>query len=123
MEFALSLAAMFIAIVAMLAINYFIYKREKMLLEINESYRDLNYHLFDELFETRKVAKSLSNELDGYRSKIFDFISYFNATYSNTKLDFDEDKRMIVIEDIVSDDETSTEEEITQQTENKDENQ
>lgn len=119
MEFALSLAAMFIAIVAMLAINLFIYKREKTLLEINESYRDLNYHLFDELFETRKVAKSLSNELDEYRSKIFDFISYFNATYSNTKLDFDEDKRMIVIEDIDTDDETSTEEEITQQTENK----
>lgn len=123
MEFVLSLAAMFIAIVAMLAINYFIYKREKMLLEINESYRDLNYHLFDELFETRKVAKSLSNELDEYRSKIFDFISYFNATYSNTKLDFDEDKRMIVIEDIDTDDETPTEEEITQQNEEENENQ
>lgn len=123
MEFALSLAAMFIAIVAMLAINYFIFKREKTLLEINESYRDLNYHLFDELFETRKVVKSLSNELDEYRSKIFDFIAYFNATYSNTKLDFDEDKKMIIVEDIDTDDETPTEEEITQQNEEENENQ
>ena len=36
MEFILSLLAMLVVFVVMLAINYIVYKREKTLLEINE---------------------------------------------------------------------------------------
>ena len=123
MEFVLSLAAMFMAIVAMLAINYFIYKREKTLLELVEKYKSLYFRLLDEWAELKKTLVRVNNEREAYRKAIDDCIENFNAVYSNTKLSFDEDKCAFVIEDIVSDDETPTEEEITQQTENKDENQ
>ena len=123
MEFVLSLAAMFIAIVAMLAINYFIYKREKTLLELVEKYKSFYFRLLDEWAELKKTLVRVNNEREAYRKAIDDCIENFNAVYSNTKLSFDEDKCAFVIEDIVSDDETPTEEEITQQTENKDENQ
>ena len=49
-------------------------------------------------------------------------IENFNATYSNTRLSFDEAKCAFVIEDIDVDDNLPTEEEITQQTENNNEN-
>ena len=123
MEFVLSLAAMFMAIVAMLAINYFIYKREKTLLELVEKYKSFYFRLLDEWAELKKTLVRVNNEREAYRKAIDDCIENFNAVYSNTKLSFDEDKCAFVIEDIVSDDETPTEEEITQQTENKDENQ
>ena len=114
---------MFIAIVAMLAINYFIYKREKTLLELVEKYKSFYFRLLDEWAELKKTLVRVNNEREAYRKAIDDCIENFNAVYSNTKLSFDEDKCAFVIEDIVSDDETPTEEEITQQTENKDENQ
>ena len=123
MEFVLSLAAMFIAIVAMLAINYFIYKREKTLLVLVEKYKSFYFRLLDEWAELKKTLVRVNNEREAYRKAIDDCIKNFNAVYANTKLSFDEDKCAFVIEDIVSDDEMPTEEEITQQTENKDENQ
>ena len=123
MEFTLSLAAMFIAIVAMLAINHLIYKREKSLLEINEKYKSFYFRLLDEWTELKKTLSRVYDEKEAYRKAIDDCVENFNAIYSNTKLSFDEDKCAFVIEDIVSDDEIPTEEEITQQTENKDENQ
>ena len=122
MEFVLSLAAMFIAIVAMLAINHFIYKREKSLLELVEKYKSFYFRQLDDWYELKKTLARVYNEREAYRKAIDDFIENFNAIYSNTKLSFDEDKCAFVIEDIVSDDETPTEEEITQQNENNNEN-
>lgn len=122
MEFVLSLAAMFIAIVAMLAINYFIYKREKTLLELAEKYKSFYFRQLDDWYELKKTLVRSNNEAIAYRKAIDDCIENYNAVYANTKLSFDEDKCAFVIEDIVSDDEMPTEEEITQQTEIKDEN-
>ena len=123
MEFVLSLAAMFIAIVAMLAINYFIYKREKTLLELAEKYKSFYFRQLDDWYELKKTLVRSNNEAIAYRKAIDDCIENYNAVYANTKLSFDEDKCAFVIEDIVSDDEMPTEEEITQQTENNNENQ
>ena len=123
MEFALSLAAMFIAIVAMLAINHFIYKREKTLLELVEKYKSFYFRQLDDWYELKQTLARVYNEKEAYRKAIDDCIENFNAIYSNTKLSFDEDKCAFVIEDIVSDDETPTEEEITQQNEEENENQ
>ena len=122
MEFVLPLAAMLIAIVAMLAINYFIYKREKTLLELVEKYKSFYFRLLDEWGDLKKTLVRVNNEREAYRKAIDDCIENFNAVHSNAKLSFDEDKCAFVIEDIVSDDETPTEEEIMQQNENNDEN-
>ena len=123
MEFILSVAAVLIVFVAMLAINYVVYKREKTLLEINEKYQKLYDCSLDDCVELRELVVSTDNDKDAYREAIDDFIENFNATYSNTRLSFDKEKCAFVIEDIDVDDSLPTEEEITQQTENKDENQ
>ena len=123
MEFILSVAAVLIVFVAMLAINYVVYKREKTLLEINEKYKRLYFRSLDDCVELRELVVSTDNEKDAYRKAIDDFIENFNATYSNTRLSFDEEKCAFVIEDIDVDDSLPTEEEITQENENKDENQ
>ena len=107
-----------VAFVAMLAINHIIYKREKTLLEISEKYKSLYFHLLDEDLDLRKIIVKTDREKDAYRKAINDCIEMFNATYSNTRLSFDEDKCAFVIEDIDVDDSLPTEEEITQQTEN-----
>ena len=122
MEFILSLAAVLIVFVAMLAINYVVYKREKTLLEINEKYKKLYGCSLDDCVELRELVVSTDNEKEAYRKAIDDFIEMFNATYSNTRLSFDEAKCAFVIEDIDVDDNLPTEEEITQQNENDDEN-
>ena len=123
MEFILSLAAMFAMAAVVLAINYIIYKREKTLLEINEKYKKLYDCSLDDCVELRELVVSTDNEKDAYRKAIDDFIENFNATYSNTKLSFDEDKCAFVIKDIDVDDKPTTEEEITQQEGNSNENQ
>ena len=123
MEFALSLAAMFIAIVAMLAINYVVYKREKTLLEINEKYKKFYNLSLEERVELESILVRTNKEKEAYRKAIDDCIENFNAIYSNTKLSFDEAKCAFVIEDIDVDDSLPTEEEITQQNEKEDENQ
>lgn len=123
MEFILSVAAVLIVFVAMLAINYVVYKREKTLLEINEKYKRFYNRSLDDCVELRELVVSTDNEKEAYRKAIYDCIEMFNATYSNTRLSFDEEKCAFVIEDIDVDDSLPTEEEITQQTENKDENQ
>lgn len=123
MEFIVSLAVMFIAIVAMLAINHFIYKREKTLLELVEKYKSFYFRLLDEWAELKKALVRVNNEREAYRKAIDDCVKNFNMVYANAKLSFDEGKCAFVIEDIVSDDEMPTEEEITQHTENNDENQ
>ena len=122
MEFILSLTTMLIAFVAMLAINYVVYKREKTLLEINEKYKKFYNLSLEERVELESILVRTNKEKEAYKRAIEDCIENFNATYSNTKLSFDEEKCAFVIEDIVSDDETPTEEEITQQTENNNEN-
>ena len=122
MEFILSLLAMLAVPVIMLAINYVVYKREKTLLEINEKYKRFYSRSLDDCVELRELVVSTDNEKEAYRKAIDDCIEMFNATYSNTRLSFDEAKCAFVIEDIDVDDSLPTEEEITQQTENNNEN-
>ena len=122
MEFILSVVAMLVAVIAMLAINHVIYKREKTLLEINEKYKKLYDCSLDDCVELRELVVSTDNEKEAYRKAIDDFIENFNATYSNTKLSFDEAKCAFVIEDIDVDDSLPAEEEITQENEREDEN-
>ena len=122
MEFILSLLAILVVFVVMLAINYIIYKREKTLLEINEKYKNLYDCSLDDCVELRELVISTDNEKEAYRKAIDDFIENFNATYSNTRLSFDEAKCAFVIEDIDVDDNLPTEEEITQQNKNNNEN-
>ena len=122
MEFILSVAAVLIVFVAMLAINYVVYKREKTLLEINEKYKRFYNRSLDDCVELRELVVSTGNEKEAYRKAIDDCIEMFNATYSNTKLSFDEAKCAFVIEDVDVDDSLPTEEKITQHNENKDEN-
>ena len=111
-----------VAFVAMLAINHIIYKREKTLLEISEKYKSLYFHLLDEDLDLRKIIVKTDREKDAYKKAIYDCIENFNEVYSNTKLSFDEEVCAFVVEDIDVDDSLPTKEEITQQTENKDEN-
>ena len=122
MEFILSVVAMLVAVIAMLSINHIIYKREKTLLEINEKYKRFYSRSLDDCVELRELVVSTDNEKEAYRKAIDDCIEMFNATYSNTRLSFDEAKCAFVIEDIDVDDSLPTEEEITQQTENNNEN-
>ena len=123
MEFILSLTTMLIAFVAMLAINYVVYKREKTLLEINEKYKKFFNRSLDDLFELKSLLVRTDKEREAYKKAIEDCIENFNATYSNTKLSFDEDKCAFVIEDVNVDDSLTTEEEITPQNEKDNENQ
>ena len=122
MEFIVSLAAMFAIAAVVLAINYIIYKREKTLLEINEKYKKLYDCSLEDCVELRRLVVSTDEEKEAYKEAIDDFIEMFNATYSNTKLSFDEAKCAFVIEDIDVDDSLTTEKEITQENEKEDEN-
>ena len=122
MEFILLLTTMLIAFVAMLAINYVVYKREKTLLEINEKYKKFYNLSLEECVELKSILVRTDKEKEAYKKAIDDCIENFNRIYSNTKLHFDEDKCAFVIEDINMGDSLTTEEEITQQTENNDEN-
>ena len=122
MEFILSLAAAFVAMAGMLALSYIVYQREKTLLEINEKYKRFYNRSLDDCVELRELVVSTDNEKEAYRKAINDCIENFNATYSNTRLSFDEEKYAFVIEDIDVDDNLPTEEEITQQNEKQDEN-
>ena len=122
MEFILSLAAVLIAFVAMLAINYVVYKREKTLLEINEKYKKFFNYSLEDCVELKRLVVSTDKEKQAYKKAIDDCIENFNKVYSNTKLHFDEDKCAFVIEDIDVDDNLPTEEEITQQNEKDNEN-
>ena len=122
MEFILSVAAVLIVFVAMLAINYVVYKREKTLLEINEKYKRFYNRSLEECVELKSILVRTDKEKEAYRKAIDDCIEMFNATYSNTRLSFDEEKCAFVIEDVDVDDSLPTEEKITQQTENNNEN-
>ena len=122
MEFILSLTAAFVAMAGMLALSYIVYQREKTLLEINEKYKRFYNRSLDDCVELRELVVSTDNEKEAYRKAIDDCIEMFNATYSNTRLSFDEEKCAFVIEDIDVDDSLPTKEEITQQNENNDEN-
>ena len=114
---------MLVAFVAMLAINYVVYKREKTLLEINEKYKKFYNLSLEECVELKSILVRTDKEKEAYKRAIEDCIENFNTTYSNTKLSFDEAKCAFVIEDIDVDDSLTTEKEITQQTENNNENQ
>lgn len=122
MEFILSLAAMLVAFVAMLAINHIVYKREKTLLEINEKYKKFYNLSLEECVELKSILVRTDKEKEAYKRAIEDCIENFNKVYTNTKLSFDEAKCAFVIEDIDVDDNLSTEEEITKQNEKEDEN-
>ena len=106
----------------MLAINHIVYKREKTLLEINEKYKKLYNCSLEDCVELRRLVVSTDKEKQACKKAIDDCIEMFNATYSNTRLSFDEAKCAFVIEDIDVDDSLPTEEEITQQNEKEDEN-
>ena len=110
-------------LVTTLLISFVVYKRENALLELISKYKYFYFRQMDDWYELKKALVRSNNEAIAYRKAIDDCVENFNAIYSNTKLSFDEGKCAFVIEDIVSDDEMPTEEEITQQTENKDENQ
>ena len=122
MEFILSLLAMLAVPVIMLAINYVVYKREKTLLEINEKYKKFYNLSLEECVELKSILVRTDKEKEAYRKAIEDCIEVFNATYSNTRLSFDEAKCAFVIEDIDVDDSLTTEKEITQENEKEDEN-
>ena len=122
MEFVLSLAVMLVVFVAMLAINYIVYKREKTLLEINEKYKKFYNLSLEECVELKSILVRTDKEKEAYKRAIEDCIENFNTTYSNTKLSFDEAKCAFVIEDIDVDDSLTTEKEITQENEKEDEN-
>ena len=122
MEFILSLLAMLAVPVIMLAINYVVYKREKTLLEINEKYKKFYNLSLEECVELKSILVRTDKEKEAYKKAIYDCIKNFNEIYSNTKLSFDEELCAFVVEDIDVDDSLTTEKEITQQTENKDEN-
>lgn len=113
---------MLIASATVLVVNYVVYKREKTLLEIIEKYKKYYYYLLDDWGELKRLLIRTDKEKEAYKKAIDDFIENFNATYSNTRLSFDEAKCAFVIEDIDVDDSLPTEEEITQQTENNNEN-
>ena len=66
MEFILSVAEVLIVFVAMLAINYVVYKREKTLLEINEKYKRLYFRSLDEEIDQRKIIVQTENEKVAY---------------------------------------------------------
>lgn len=118
----LSLVAMLVAVIAMLAINYIIYKREKTLIEINEKYKKFYNLSLEECVELKRLLVSTDKEKEAYRKAIDDCIENFNYTYSDTKLSFDEEKCAFIIEDIDVNDSLPTEEEITQENEKEDEN-
>ena len=122
MEFILSVVAMLVAFVAMLAINHVVYKREKTLLEINEKYKKFYNLSLEECVELKSILVRTDKEKEAYKRAIEDCIENFNTTYSNTKLSFDEAKCAFVIEDIDVDDSLTTEKEITQENEKEDEN-
>ena len=122
MEFILSLTAAFVTMVGLLALGYIVYQREKTLLEINEKYKKYYNYLLDDWGELKRLLIRTDKEKEAYKKAIDDCIENFNRIYSNTKLHFDEDKCAFVIEDINMGDSLTTEEEITQQTENNDEN-
>ena len=122
MEFILSVVAMLVAVIAMLAINHVIYKREKTLLEINGMYKKYYLWMLDTWRDVKNQLIDANLGKEAYRKAINDCIENFNATYSNTKLSFDEAKCAFVIEDIDVDDSLPTEEEITPQNEKEDEN-
>ena len=123
MEFILSLAAAFVAMAGMLALSYIVYRREKTLLEINGMYKKYYLWMLDTWRDVKNQLIDANLGKEAYRKAINDCIENFNATYSNTKLSFDEAKCAFVIEDIDVDDNLPTEEEIMQQTENNNENQ
>ena len=122
MEFILSLTAAFVTMVGLLALGYIVYQREKTLLEINEKYNKLYNCSLEDCVELRELLVSIDKEKEAYRKAIDDFVENFNATYSNTKLSFDEANCAFIIEDIDVDDSLPTKEEITQQNEKEDEN-
>ena len=123
MEFILSVVAMLVAVIAMLAINHIIYKREKTLLEINEKYKKFYNLSLEECVELKSILVRTDKEKEAYKKAIYDCIENFNEVYSNTKLSFDEAKCAFVIEDIDVDDSLPAKEETTPQNENNNENQ
>ena len=100
MEFILSLTAAFVAMAGMLALSYIVYQREKTLLEINEKYKRFYNRSLDDCVELKSILVSTDKEKEAYKKAIDDCIEMFNATYSNTRLSFDEAKCAFVIEDI-----------------------
>ena len=123
MEFILSVVAMLVALVAMLAINHIVYKREKTLLEINEKYKKFYNLSLEECVELKSLLVRTDREKEAYKKAIYDCIENFNEVYSNTKLSFDEELCAFVVEDIDVDDSLPAKEETTPQNENNNENQ
>lgn len=121
MQILISILLGLLVVVCFLALNHIVYKRESALLEINWKYKAQLKALTKELDESRDYIAVLEEENDDYHDAINDCIENFNRVYSNTKLSFDEDKCAFVIEDIDTDDKSSTEEEINAQNENNDE--
>lgn len=121
MQILISILLGLLVVVCFLALNHIVYKRESALLEINWKYKAQLKALTKELDESRDYIAVLEEENDDYHDAINDCIENFNRVYSNTKLSFDEGKCAFVIEDIDTDDKSSTEEEINAQNENNDE--
>ena len=122
MEFIIGILASICLAIAVLYLDYIVFKREKTLLEIIEKYKKYYNYFLDDWGELKRLLIRTDKEKEAYRKAIEDCIEVFNATYSNTRLSFDEAKCAFVIEDVDVDDSLPAEEEITQQTENKDEN-
>lgn len=123
MNIIISLATVMVVFVSILLLQYIVYKREKSLLGICSAYKQFSRSLLKEKMEIAELAVRLNEEKQAYKKAIDDCIENFNAVYANTKLSFDEGKCAFVIEDIDVDDSLPTEEEITPQNENNNENQ
>lgn len=111
MEFILSLTAAFVTMLGLLALGYIVYQREKTLLEINEKYKKFYNLSLEECVELKSLLVRTDKEKEAYKKAIEDCIENFNATYSNTRLSFDEEKCAFVIEDVDVDDSLPTEKE------------
>lgn len=114
MQILISILLGLLVVVCFLALNHIVYKRESALLEINWKYKAQLKALTKELDESRDYIAVLEEENDDYHDAINDCIENFNRVYSNTKLSFDEGKCAFVIEDIDTDDKSSTEGKIMQ---------
>ena len=78
-ECILSVVAMLVAVIAMLAINHVIYKREKTLLEINGMYKKYYLWMLDTWRDVKNQLIYANLGKEAYRKAINDCIENFNA--------------------------------------------
>ena len=94
-----SIITVFTSVIIASAIQYFIYKREHAVVKINREYR---YQLARLEIENAVLKKKLEESTwtaDECISAAKRLTDEFNSTYSNTRIDFDEDDLSFSIKD------------------------